>query len=53
VHFSLPDPQAGHHRVSLVASLDPAVPAVPGRELELAIDPQRIHFFDPDTGSTL
>jgi multiple sugar transport system ATP-binding protein len=53
VHFSLPDPQADHNRLSLVASLDPAVPAVPGRELKLSIDPHRIHFFDPETGSTL
>jgi multiple sugar transport system ATP-binding protein len=53
VHFSLPDAQAGQNQVSLVASLDPAVPAVPGHELELAIDPHRIHFFDTETGTTL
>jgi multiple sugar transport system ATP-binding protein len=53
VHFSLPDIQAVHNRVSLVASLDPTVPAVPGRELELSIDIHRIHFFDPEAGSTL
>jgi multiple sugar transport system ATP-binding protein len=53
VHFSLPDTRADQNQVSLVASLDPAVPAVPGRELELTIDPYQIHFFDPKTGSTL
>jgi len=53
VHFSLPEAQAGQERVSLVASLNPDIPAVPGRELELAVDPYRIHFFDPETGTTL
>jgi multiple sugar transport system ATP-binding protein len=53
VHFSLPDIRADQNQVSLVASLDPAVPAVPERELELTIDPYQIHFFDPETGSTL
>ncbi len=54
VHFSLPDNSADPNQVSLVASLDPAVPnVVPGRNLELTIDPYQIHFFDPKTGSTL
>jgi multiple sugar transport system ATP-binding protein len=53
VHFSLPVTQADQNQVSLVASLDPAVPVVPGRELELTIDPYKIHFFEPETGSTL
>jgi multiple sugar transport system ATP-binding protein len=54
VHFSLPDNHAHQNQVSLVASLDPAVPNVaPGRDLELTIDPCQIHFFDPKTGSTL
>jgi len=33
--------------------LAPAVPATPAHELELAIDPDRIHFFDPETGKAL
>jgi multiple sugar transport system ATP-binding protein len=53
VHFSLPDPRADQNLASLVASLDPAVPAVPEEEMELTLDPYRIHFFDPETGATL
>jgi multiple sugar transport system ATP-binding protein len=53
VHFALQETRADQQRVSLVASLDPAVPAVPGQELELEVDPWRIHFFDPETGTTL
>ncbi len=53
VHFSLPQTRAEPGRVSLVASLDPAIPALPGQELELAIDPWRIHFFDSETGAHL
>jgi hypothetical protein len=26
---------------------------MPGTELELAVDPARFHFFDPDTGAVL
>lgn len=54
VHFSLPDNSADQNQVSLVASLDPAVPNIAlGRDLELIFDPHQIHFFDPKTGSTL
>jgi multiple sugar transport system ATP-binding protein len=53
VHFALPDTRVDQQQVSLVASLDPAVPAVPGQELELEVDPWLIHFFDPETGTTL
>jgi hypothetical protein len=53
VHFSLPDPQRGHDRVPCVAALDPSVPATPAQDLEVAIDPDRIHFFDPETGKAL
>jgi multiple sugar transport system ATP-binding protein len=52
LHFSLPD-LAGQVRVPWVASLDPAIPAAPERELELAFDPYRIHCFDPETGMAL
>ena len=53
VHFSLPGAGGGQLQIPLVASLDPSVPAVPEQELELSIDPYRIHFFDPDTGAAL
>jgi multiple sugar transport system ATP-binding protein len=53
VHFSLPDPLAGHDRVPFVAALDPSVPSALGRELELAIELHRIHFFDPEIGKAL
>jgi multiple sugar transport system ATP-binding protein len=53
VHFCLPDPPVGKDRVPFVASLDPAVPVAPAQDLELAIDPYRIHFFDQETGSTI
>jgi len=52
VHFALPD-LAGQGRVPWVASLDPAIPAAPERELRLAFDPYRIHCFDPETGTAL
>jgi multiple sugar transport system ATP-binding protein len=53
VHFSLPDTRADQNRVFLVASLDQEIPAIPEQKLELTIDPFRIHFFDPETGSNL
>jgi multiple sugar transport system ATP-binding protein len=52
LHFSLPD-LAGQRRVPWVASLDPAIPAAPEQELQLAFDPYRIHCFDPETGTAL
>jgi multiple sugar transport system ATP-binding protein len=53
VHFSLPDPLGGQKRTSGVAALDPAVAVAPDQGLEVAIDPQRLHFFDPETGAAL
>ena len=50
VHFSLPDPLADQERVPFVATLDPSVPCKLGEGLAVAIDPDRIHFFDPKTG---
>lgn len=50
VHFSLPDPLANQDRVPFVATLDPSVPCTLGEELAVALDPDRIHFFDPKTG---
>jgi multiple sugar transport system ATP-binding protein len=49
-HFTLPDPLTPDHpQVSFIAALDPAVPAAPDEDLELAFDPSRLHFFEPDT----
>jgi multiple sugar transport system ATP-binding protein len=53
VHFSLPDPLTGRERVPGVAALDPAVAATPDQELTVAIDPLRLHFFDPETGEAI
>jgi multiple sugar transport system ATP-binding protein len=53
VHFSLPDHLAGKDRVPFVASFDPVIPAAPGQEMQLVVDPHRIHFFDPETGLAL
>ncbi len=53
VHFSLPDLVTGQKPTPGVAALDPAVSVKPDQELEVAVDPQRLHFFDPDTGAAL
>jgi multiple sugar transport system ATP-binding protein len=53
VHFSLPDPLAGHDRAPFVAALDPIVPATPAQDLEVAIEPHRLHFFNLETGEAL
>ncbi len=54
VHFTLPDTLAPNHpQVSFIAALDPAVPAALDEALELAFDPGRLHFFEPDTGRAL
>jgi multiple sugar transport system ATP-binding protein len=53
IHFSLPTPLAGQDRVSFVAALDPTVVATPAQDLEVAIAPYRIHFFDPETGKVI
>ncbi len=37
----------------LSARIDPRAQARVGEPLELALDPARLHFFDPDTGLTL
>jgi multiple sugar transport system ATP-binding protein len=53
IHFYLPDPLAGHDQVPFVAALDPLVPATPAQELEVAIEPHRLHFFNLETGKAL
>ncbi|HET7555088.1 MAG TPA: sn-glycerol-3-phosphate ABC transporter ATP-binding protein UgpC [Gaiellaceae bacterium] len=35
------------------ARIDPRVPVRRGQPVELTLDPERLHFFDPETGSTL
>ena len=52
IHFSLPD-LAGQGRLPWVASQAPAIAAAPEQELQLAVDPYRIHAFDPETGTAL
>jgi multiple sugar transport system ATP-binding protein len=32
------------------ARVDPATAARPGQPLQLAVDPSRFHYFDPETG---
>jgi multiple sugar transport system ATP-binding protein len=54
VHFTLPDALAPDHpQVSWIAALDPATPAAPGQDLELAFACRRLHFFDPESGRTI
>jgi len=53
VHFSLPDPMTGQVRTPGVAALDPAISVAPDQELEVALDPRRLHFFDPETGAAI
>jgi len=38
---------------ALVARLDPRTHAAPGERLDLGIDMERAHFFDPSTGNAL
>jgi multiple sugar transport system ATP-binding protein len=40
-------------RALFTACIDGERPVMPGSELELAVDPARFHFFDPDTGAVL
>jgi hypothetical protein len=35
------------------ARIDPRARTRVGEPLELALDPARLHFFDPDSGATL
>jgi multiple sugar transport system ATP-binding protein len=35
------------------ARVDPATSAAPGGQLQLAVDPSRFHYFDPETGLRL
>jgi hypothetical protein len=40
-------------RSSFTASLDARRRVVPGSDVELAVDPARLHFFEPASGATL
>jgi len=40
-------------RVFFTARIDPETSARPGRGLRLAVDPARLHFFDPESGLRL
>jgi len=40
-------------RSSFTACLDARRPVRPGAEVELAVDPNRLHFFEPATGAAL
>jgi multiple sugar transport system ATP-binding protein len=40
-------------RARITARLEPSVPAVTGETLRLAVEPERLHFFDPHTERAL
>ena len=44
-----------HHRGrhAFVASFAPRSRVRPGDEIEVVVDTERMHFFDPDTGNTI
>jgi multiple sugar transport system ATP-binding protein len=44
---------ADEDRATLTAVVDPRTRAATGETVELAIDPARLHAFDPDTGSAI
>ena len=46
--FLLPDAQS-----LFTARIDPRTSGKPGARIELAVDPERFHFFDPVTGESL
>ncbi len=54
---AVPEPGEGliadDTRALFTACIDGERPIVPGTELELAVDPARFHFFDPETGAVL
>jgi ABC-type sugar transport system ATPase subunit len=54
IHVSLLDPLAPVEKiVSFIATLDTTVKATPGQELELSVNPQRLHFFHLDNGQII
>jgi multiple sugar transport system ATP-binding protein len=44
---------ADDNRALFTARIDGQEPITPGTELELAVDPRRMHFFDVATGAVL
>ena len=49
----LPPESAGEGRVGFTARLHPRTAVRAGRSVKLAVDVERLHFFDPATGATL
>ena len=43
----------GDAQTHFTARVDPQTSARPGRSLRLAVDPDRFHYFDPETGARL
>ena len=43
--------QAQEGEANIVARLNPRTKIRPGERVELVVDTQRLHFFDPDDGS--
>jgi multiple sugar transport system ATP-binding protein len=44
---------AEDRRALFTAEVDEGTPVRPGERLRLAVDPSRLHFFDPETSETL
>jgi hypothetical protein len=44
---------ASHRRALFTASLPEGTQVVIGEPLRLALNPARLHFFDPETGARL
>ena len=54
IHLYLPDPLTpGEQQVPVTATLDPAIRATPGEDLEVGFDLKRLHFFHPVNGRSL
>ncbi len=45
--------QAQGGRANVLARLNPRTHARKGERIELVVDTQRLHFFDPDNGSAI
>ncbi len=47
------DPRVGGERTTFTARLHPRTPAADGQAIKLAVDVDRLYFFDPETGETI
>jgi multiple sugar transport system ATP-binding protein len=45
--------EAQGHRVPIIARVSADIPVEPGRSAQIAVRPERLHFFDLQTGATL